>query len=57
MAKEMGKVNKNRIELLVSEIDKELRKLPPNERAKLAAKQVNIWKRKFRKVYMKYRFC
>ncbi len=57
MAKEMGKVNKNRIELLVSEVDKELRKLPPNERAKLAAKQVNIWKRKFRKVYMKYRFC
>ncbi len=57
MAKEMGKVNKNRIELLVSKMDKELRKLPPNERAKLAAKQVNIWKRKFREVYMKYRFC
>ncbi len=57
MAKEMGKVNKNRIELLVSEIDKELRKLPPNERAKLAAKQVNIWKQKFRKVYLRYRFC
>ncbi|SNQ60641.1 hypothetical protein MNV_20017 [Candidatus Methanoperedens nitroreducens] len=57
MAKEMGKVNKNRIESLVSEIDIELRKLPPNERAKLAANQVNVWKRKFRKVYLKYRFC
>ncbi len=57
MAKEMGKVNKNRIELLVSEVDKELRKLPPNERAKLAAKQVDIWKRKFREVYAKYRCC
>jgi hypothetical protein len=57
VAKEMGKVNKNRIELLVSEVDKELRKLPPNERAKLAAKQVNIWKRKFREVYAKYRCC
>ncbi|WP_179293871.1 hypothetical protein [Candidatus Methanoperedens nitratireducens] len=50
-------MNKNRIESLVSEIDIELRKLPPNERAKLAANQVNVWKRKFRKVYLKYRFC